>query len=64
MTVQFDLNYTYYQLDEDFTREEFLEKFPDAKSYPQIIVDGKLVGGYMEFLTLVRGPQSDPKAFY
>ena len=61
---KFGLNYIYHQLDEDFTKEEFLEKFPDAKTYPQIVVDGKYVGGYMEFLTLLKGPQSDPKAFY
>ena len=61
---KFGLNYIYHQLDEDFTKEEFLEKFPDAKSYPQIIVDGKLVGGYMDFLTLLRGPTEGPNAFY
>ena len=61
---KFGLNYIYYELDEDFTKEWLAERFPDAKTYPQIVVDGEYVGGYMEFLTLVRGPQSDPKAFY
>ena len=36
-------------LNEDFNREEFTEKFPNARTFPQIIVDGELVGGYQEF---------------
>tara|TARA_B100000809_G_scaffold206351_1_gene208413 strand:- start:31 stop:384 length:354 start_codon:yes stop_codon:yes gene_type:complete len=61
---KFGLNYIYHQLDEDFTKEEFLEKFPDAKTFPQIIVDNKLVGGHSDFLTLLRGPTEGPNAFY
>ena len=26
-------------LDQDFTREVFFEKFPDVRSFPQIIID-------------------------
>ena len=36
-------------LDEDFTFEELLEKSPNAKTFPQIFVDGELVGGFNEF---------------
>ena len=32
-------------------REEILEKFPDAKTFPQIIVIGTKVGGYDKFVT-------------
>ena len=46
-----NLNYVYKQLDIDFTREEILEKFPDAKTFPQIIVIGTQVGGYDKFVT-------------
>jgi len=46
-----NLNYVYKQLDVDFTREEILEKFPDAKTFPQIIVIGTKVGGYDKFVT-------------
>ena len=41
--------YNYYQLDQDFNREEILEKFPGARTFPQIMVDGKKIGGYTEF---------------
>ena len=50
MCKKFELDYIYHQLDEDFTREEFLEKFPDAKTFPQIIVNGEYVGGHDDFV--------------
>jgi glutaredoxin len=55
MSKKHGLNYVYHQLDEDFTREEFLEKFPDAKTYPQITVAGDYVGGYTEFRNMLKG---------
>ena len=36
----------------DFTREELLEKFPDARTFPQIKVDGLHIGGLIEFRKL------------
>tara|TARA_Y100000287_G_C14098816_1_gene294087 strand:- start:13 stop:246 length:234 start_codon:yes stop_codon:yes gene_type:complete len=45
--------YTYKMLDEDFTREELMEKFPTARTFPQIVVDGTSIGGFTEFKTLV-----------
>ena len=41
--------FTYKQLDEDFTREELLEQFPEARTFPQIRADGEYIGGYDEF---------------
>jgi glutaredoxin len=41
-----NLKYTYKQLDVDFTREEILENFPGAKTFPQVIVGGTKIGGY------------------
>ncbi len=35
-----------YKLDEDFTREILLDKFPEAKTYPVVVVDGFNIGGY------------------
>jgi glutaredoxin len=32
----------------DITREEFLEKFPEARTVPQIVMDDELVGGFEE----------------
>jgi glutaredoxin len=43
--------YTYKQLDVDFTREQVFETFPNARTFPQIIVGGTKVGGYQEMLS-------------
>lgn len=40
--------YSYKQLDVDFTREELFEQFPGARTFPQIRVDGEAIGGYDE----------------
>jgi glutaredoxin len=46
-----NLKYVYKQLDVDFTRDEVLEKFPGAKTFPQIIVGGDKIGGYDKLVT-------------
>jgi len=43
------LDFKKYMLDVDFTREELFQKFPSARTFPQITIDGTLVGGYTEF---------------
>ena len=35
-------------LDKDYNREDFFKKFPNAKTFPQIIINGENVGGYYE----------------
>lgn len=45
--------YNKFMLDEDFTREELFEKFPGARTFPQIRVDGENIGGYTEFKELI-----------
>ena len=42
-------NFKYYQLGVDFTREEVLEMFPGARTFPQIKVGGKSIGGWDKF---------------
>ena len=37
-----------YMLDTDYTREDFFKKFPNAKTFPQIILNGEKIGGYLE----------------
>ena len=43
-----ELSYKLLVLDEDFSREEFYEMVPNAKTFPQILVNGKTIGGYEE----------------
>ena len=45
--------YTYKQLDVDFTREQLFEKFPTARTFPQITVREEKIGGYNELLKYV-----------
>jgi glutaredoxin len=40
------LNYEVRKIGEDWTREQLLESVPDARSVPQIIINGLVVGGY------------------
>ena len=35
-------------LDKDYTKEEFFNKFPNAKTFPQIIINKEHIGGYFE----------------
>ena len=48
-----DNNYVKWMLDEDLTREELFDKFPGARTFPQIRVDGENIGGYTEFKELI-----------
>ncbi len=42
------ISFTEYKLGEDFTRETLLEMFPEAKSFPVIVIDGFNIGGYVQ----------------
>ena len=46
LCVSEEYSFTYKQLDIDFTREELLEQFPSARTFPQIRIDGEAIGGY------------------
>ena len=37
-----------HMLDQDYTKGDFLKKFPNAKTFPQIIINDKHIGGYYE----------------
>ncbi len=43
-----EIPYKLMVLDEDFSREEFYEMVPNAKTFPQVLVNGKSIGGYEE----------------
>ena len=46
LCTQKEVKFEYKQLGADFTREEMIEKFPTARTFPQIILDGQKIGGY------------------
>ena len=46
-------SYNKYMLNIDFTREQLFEKFPGARTFPQITIDGVSIGGYDDFFKKV-----------
>lgn len=45
--------YTYKSLGTDYSREELMEQFPNARTVPQIIVNGTKIGGYTELVNYI-----------
>lgn len=45
--------YEYKLLGFDFTREEMMETFPTARTFPQIIVGNEKVGGYEQMVEYI-----------
>ena len=40
--------FVYKKLDTDFTREQLIEQFPNARTFPQIRINGEAIVGYDE----------------
>ena len=47
------IDYKKFMLDEDFTREQLFEKFPTARTFPQIVIDDEPIGGFTEFKAII-----------
>ena len=47
------LDVTVKKLGVDFGMEDLMGQFPNAKTFPQIVVDDKSIGGYREFAELI-----------
>jgi len=45
-----DMEYTEYRIGyENITRETLLERVPNARTVPQIIINDQVIGGFTEF---------------
>lgn len=44
-----ELDFEVKKLGVDFDREQLLEQFPTARTFPQIRIDGVAIGGFTEF---------------
>jgi glutaredoxin len=42
-------------INEDWTREQLLEAVPNARTLPQIFLDGRLIGGFTELRRHLQG---------
>ena len=47
------LDFVYKSLDVDYKQDDFFEKFPPARTFPQITMDGEAIGGFTELRELV-----------
>ena len=41
------------KLNDDFTRDNLLEMFPNAKTFPVVVVDGFNIGGFQQLQTMI-----------
>ena len=48
-------------LDVNFTKEQLLENYPSAKTFPVIVVDGFYIGGYSQLATRLNEEFSDSR---
>ena len=42
------LEFKKYMIDIDYSREDLIDKFPNARTFPQITMDNVYIGGYTE----------------
>jgi len=47
-------NYVEYRLDENFDKDQFYSEFGRGATFPQLVVDGKKLGGCNESINLFR----------
>jgi len=46
-----DLEFRELKLNEDFSRDEILELFPTARTFPIIVINNTYIGGYSQLTT-------------
>lgn len=49
------IDYEERKIGDGYTREDLLEAVPNARTVPQIFVDGVYVGGFIELHQLLKG---------
>ena len=48
------LSYVVYNLNEDFDRDSFYDEFGQGSTFPQVVVDGKKLGGCVDTIEFLR----------
>jgi glutaredoxin 3 len=56
-----NIQFTEKVLDRDFTREQLLETYPTAKSFPVIVLDGFYIGGYTQLAQKLNEENNDSR---
>jgi glutaredoxin 3 len=55
MLGQRDIKFEERKIGDGYTREELLENIPTARAVPQIVIDGKAIGGITELKAFLNG---------
>jgi len=50
-------NFVVYNLDEDFTKEEFYAEFGEGSTFPQVVCDEKKLGGSVDTIKFLKSKQ-------
>ena len=50
-----------FKLNVDFTREILVEKYPNAKTYPVVVIDGFHIGGYTQLAEMINQSSTDDR---
>jgi glutaredoxin len=45
--------FEYLELGKDFDRDAVLSEFPEARTFPQIVVGGQKIGGFEQFVKYI-----------
>lgn len=45
------------KLDEGYTKQQLLEEIPGARAVPQVIIDGKFIGGFSQIVDYLDQPR-------
>ena len=48
------LPFDYLTLGTHYSLQEFMELFPDAKSFPMIVKDGEVIGGFSDLVEYLK----------
>jgi glutaredoxin 3 len=55
LLTQRGIEYEERKIGDGYTREDLLEAVPDARTVPQIFLDGNLIGGFTELKKHLQG---------
>ena len=48
------LSYVVYNLNEHFDKKSFIDEFGQGSTFPQVVVDGKRIGGCVDTIKFLR----------
>lgn len=56
---QREIRYQEKKIGDGYSKEELLEEIPNARSVPQIIIDGTVIGGFTELRKFLENEAGD-----